>query len=89
MSTHLEVDDGAIHMTSARALKVVGAQLTDLGGEVAQLTIPLLFGTVDPTAGGGLSHPFPCLYLRANGSSGELWLSSGAAATAWTKVTVP
>lgn len=49
----------------------------------------LKFGTVDPSAGGGVASPLPSLYLRNNGGAGELWLKTGAADTAWTRVTVP
>lgn len=49
----------------------------------------LLTGTADPTAGAGVSHPQPALYLRDNGGTTELWTPTGAGATGWQKVTIP
>jgi hypothetical protein len=49
----------------------------------------ILTGTVDPSAGGGVVHPMPAMYLRDNSGTTELWLATGTGATAWTKQTSP
>jgi hypothetical protein len=49
----------------------------------------ILVGTADPTAGGGVAHPQPALYLRDNSGTTELWTTTGTGATAWQKVTIP
>jgi hypothetical protein len=46
-------------------------------------------GTANPSAGGGVASAVGSLYMRDNAGSGELWLKTGAAATAWTQITVP
>lgn len=47
-----------------------------------------LFGTVDPSAGGGVGAPAGSLYQRQNGSVGELWVKTdGDVDTGWDKVT--
>jgi hypothetical protein len=45
-------------------------------------------GTIDPAAV-GLDSPIGSIYSRDNSGAGELWLKTGAATTAWTKVSVP
>lgn len=42
-------------------------------------------GSADPTAGGGVAHTEPALYLRS-GSPNQIWYSTGAGATSWGKV---
>lgn len=49
----------------------------------------IMAGTVDPTAGGGVAHDMPALYLRDNSGTTELWTPTGAGATQWQKVTIP
>lgn len=49
----------------------------------------VLVGTADPSAGGGVAHPQPAMYLRNNSGVTELWLATGAGATAWAKQTSP
>ena len=39
-------------------------------------------GAADPSAGGGVAAPLGSIYLR-EGATGELWVKTGAAATAW------
>lgn len=56
--------------------------LSDLAGRV-------LFDTVDPSAGGGVAHQLPAMLLRNNAGVTELWLATGAGATAWAKQTSP
>jgi hypothetical protein len=46
-----------------------------------------MFGTADPSAGAGVAGPLCAQYSRTNGAAGELWFKTGAADTAWTKVT--
>ena len=43
-------------------------------------------GIADPSAGAGIAAPRGSLYQR-NAATGELWLKTGAANTAWSKVT--
>lgn len=43
-------------------------------------------GTDDPTAGGGIGGAIGKLYTRDNSGTGELWLKTGAADDAWSKV---
>lgn len=45
----------------------------------------LYSGSADPTAGGGVAHTEPALYLRS-GSPNQIWYSTGAGATSWGKV---
>jgi len=54
----------------------------------AGLTV-ILSGTADPSAGAGVAATVPALYLRANGTTTEIWLKTGAGNTAWTKQTSP
>lgn len=89
MSSGIQLDDGNVHIFGVTQLKVVGGAAQDLGGGAAQLTMPVLFGTVDPTTGAGVAHGLPCLYIRNNANTTELWVTNGTAATAWQKVTVP
>lgn len=49
----------------------------------------ILVGTADPTAGGGVAHPQPAMYLRDNAGTTEIWTTTGTGATAWQKVTIP
>jgi hypothetical protein len=49
----------------------------------------ILVGTADPTAGGGVAHPQPAIYLRDNSGTTELWTTTGTGTTAWQKVTIP
>lgn len=49
----------------------------------------ILTGTADPSAGGGVAHPMPAMYLRNNSNVTELWLATGTGATAWTKQNSP
>jgi hypothetical protein len=51
--------------------------------------VDVLVGTVDPSAGGGVAAPVGSLFMRdvtGGGTSGELYLKTGAAATAWTQL---
>lgn len=53
----------------------------------SSITMSLLTGEDDPTAGGGIPADAPASYLRINigaGSVTELWLKTGAADTDWT-----
>jgi hypothetical protein len=45
-----------------------------------------LAGTADPSAGGGLAAPEGSTYMRYVATAGELWLKTGAAAIAWSKL---
>jgi hypothetical protein len=45
----------------------------------------VIAGTVDPTAGGGVPAVEGSNYMRYVGAAGELWIKTGAAATAWSK----
>ncbi len=64
------------------------AAFAELVADIANVP-SLLVGTADPSAGGGVAHPQPALYLRNNAGATELWVTTGAGATAWAKVTVP
>lgn len=55
--------------------------------EEATAECRLFVGTASPTAGGGLAAPLASLYSRTNGAAGELWVKTGAANNAWTKLT--
>lgn len=44
----------------------------------------LLSGTVDPSADNGVNQNAPALYVRDNSGVTEVWVKTGAAATAWT-----
>ena len=46
-------------------------------------------GTVDPSAAAGVAAPIASTFRRDNAGTGELWLKTGAADTAWTKATIP
>lgn len=46
--------------------------------------VPILRGTVDPTAGSGVAAPVGWLYF--NSSSGSLWHKTGSGDTIWTRV---
>lgn len=72
------VAGGELSMTSA----AVNVGTLDLATQ-------LLAGTVDPTAGGGVAHGMPALYLRNNAGTVEIWTATGTGATAWQKVTIP
>jgi hypothetical protein len=50
-------------------------------GGVGRNTCGMLFGTADPTAGGGVQATMPCIYMRTDGT---IYRKSGAGATAWT-----
>ena len=43
----------------------------------------VIYGTADPSAGGGVVAPIGSIYMRDNSSTGELWSKTGAADTAW------
>lgn len=49
----------------------------------------LKHGTADPSAGAGVASAIGSFYGRDNSGAGELWFKTGAADTAWTRVTVP
>lgn len=51
--------------------------------EVGSDYVDQLFGTADPTAGGGVVAPLGSIYQRSNG---ELWHKTGSGATDWTKL---
>ena len=48
-----------------------------------------LRGTVNPTTAPGVAAPVGSTFGRDNAGAGELWLKTGAADTAWTRITVP
>ena len=48
--------------------------------------ITMLTGSVDPSAGAGISASMPALYMRVTGGAGTLWYKSGATDTSWTAV---
>ena len=57
----------------------------DGSGEI----IDILVGAVDPSAGGGVAAPVGSLFCRdvsSSGTTGELYVKTGAADTAWDKV---
>lgn len=56
---------------------------------LADLNANHLAGTVDPSAAAGVAATIGALYGRDNAGAGELWLKTGAGATAWTRVVVP
>jgi hypothetical protein len=49
-------------------------------------TVSVLVGTADPSSDAGLIANPGSLYQRDNAGTGELWLKTGAADTAWQKV---
>lgn len=46
----------------------------------------LYSGAADPSAGGGVAHTEPALYLRTG--TDQLWMATGSGATAWVQVDV-
>jgi hypothetical protein len=53
---------------------------------VADMYVNRLSGTADPSAGAGVPANPGSTYQRDNAGTGELWLKTGAADTAWQKV---
>lgn len=51
--------------------------------------VAILTGTVDPSAGLGVTAPVGWLYGRDNAGAGEVWLKTSAPDTGWTQITVP
>lgn len=43
-------------------------------------------GTADPSAGAGVAAEAGTLYVRNNAGTYELWFKTGAADTAWSKI---
>lgn len=60
------------------------------GGTAHQHEVPYLQrGTVDPSAGAGVTAPLGAIYQRANGSAGEIWIKTSTPDTGWQKQTTP
>lgn len=75
-----------VKLTGAGKFLTVGADGIHLG----DFAYPGIFTlVVDPTADTGVAAPVATLGLRDNGGTGEAWLKTGAADTAWTRITVP
>ena len=49
----------------------------------------VLRGTVDPSTGAGVPAAVGSIYLRDAAGAGQIWLKTGGADTAWTRITVP
>ena len=93
-----EKDAATVQLTGASGVN--GVELRDQasalfttadGTHISALSLlhHILVGTADPTAGGGVAHPQPAIYLRDNSGTTEIWTPTGAGATAWQKVTIP
>lgn len=67
------------------ALNMSGQNLNNVGGN----SIEVLSGTAAPSAGAGVAATIGSLYGRDNAGTGELWVKTGAADTAWTQMTIP
>lgn len=46
----------------------------------------LIVGDLDPSAGSGITAPRGSLFVREGSTSNSVWLKTGAAATAWTRL---
>lgn len=75
---------GTSIQTTANDVTIANAPLRLDDGSVA---VTLRSGSADPSAGGGVAANVGSLFLRDDGAgTGELWVKTGAADTAWTKV---
>lgn len=85
LDTNMVTDGALAAPISTTAGQTVHQALADITAYVGHI----LIGTADPTAGGGVAHPQPALYLRDNAGVTELWTPTGAGTTAWQKITIP
>lgn len=74
-----QVNGGDTYVTSPSGY--IDLPWIKLGGLVAMAA-----GSADPSAGAGVAAPLASHFMRQNGVVGELWVKTGAADTAWTKV---
>lgn len=94
----VELQDAGTLLFKGGALS--NARLYGNGAELARTTVvgngrgisidaqnaDILTGTVDPSTGVGIAAALSSGYHRRNGTTGEYWIKTGSAATAWTKV---
>ena len=81
---HFQTVDGATLSGNG-----VFAQTVTVVDDITNPTVftQILAGTADPTADGGIDRNVGSMYLRKNGTTGELWVKTGTADNAWTQVT--
>jgi hypothetical protein len=72
--------------SDANARRQVLLSTDGLQLQLGPSVVTVLTGTVDPSADTGVAATVPAMYIRENGSATELWLKSGAGATAWTQL---